>query len=245
MPTNELMAVPITLGWDSRMFSPSSFGSSTVTDARVGRQVAKLLAALQMRMIRDSGVAGGVHTRQQDHVSTREPSDRESTGAASLDITDLYTKHATAMFRVAVSVVRDHALAEDVVQEAIVKAWRHLDTFRGDSSPKTWLLRITHNTAVSTLRRLRDTPHDPTELPDTPHEMVESSAMTAAFLTAFDEALFDLDELSRSVLALREIEVLPYDEIARILDVPLPTVKTRLFRARHQLATALADWDPT
>lgn len=198
-----------------------------------------------MRIIRDSDVSGGVSTKQEDDAWTREPSDRESTGAAPLDITDLYTSHAGAMFRVAVSVVRDHALAEDVVQESIVKAWRHLHTFRGDSSPKTWLLRITHNTAVSMLRRLRDTPHDPTELPDTPHEAVESSAMTAAFLSAFDEALFDLDELSRSILALREIEDLAYDDIARILDVPLPTVKTRLFRARHQLATALADWDPT
>ena len=65
MPTNGFMADPITLGWDSRMFSPSSFGSSTVTDARVGRQVAKLLAALQMRMIRDSDVTGGLDSRTE------------------------------------------------------------------------------------------------------------------------------------------------------------------------------------
>lgn len=225
--------------------SSSTFGSFGGRDAWIARQVAKLSRALEMRMARDSAVSSGVPvTDTQTREAEGPDGERHPSSAVPLDITSLYTDHAAAMFRVAVSVVRDHALAEDVVQDAIVKAWRHLDTFRGDSSPKTWLLRITHNTAVSTLRKLRDTPYDPTELPDVPHEVVESSAMTSAFLDAFNEALFELDELSRSIIALREIEDLPYEEIAAILDVPLPTVKTRLFRARHHLAGALSGWGP-
>ena len=58
----------------------------------------------------------------------------------------------------------------------------------------------------------------------------------------FEEALDKLDELSRSIVVLREIEGLPYDEIAELLEVPLPTVKTRLLRARRVLAAALSDW---
>jgi len=71
-------------------------------------------------------------------------------------IEDIVGEHSGATYRVALSVVRDHALAEDVVQESVVKAWQALDSFRGDANVRTWLLRITHNTAISALRKRRD-----------------------------------------------------------------------------------------
>ncbi len=159
-----------------------------------------------------------------------------------LSIDELYRLHAAAMYRVAVSVVRDHALAEDVVHEATIRAWRYLDTFRGDGSPKSWLLRITHNTAVSMLRKLKDTPHDPMLMPETRITHVEEAALDGAFLSAFETALFELDEISRSAVALREIEGMAYEDIAEVLGVPLSTVKTRLFRARARLGDRLAPW---
>lgn len=169
--------------------------------------------------------------------------DREA-ARERLDITELFQAHGDAMYRSAVSIVRDHALAEDVVQESLVRAWRALDTFRGDSSPRTWLLRITHNTAVSMLRRLRDSAIDPLDMPESPVETADTEdlGMASALLAAIEEALFELDELSRAVVVLREIENLSYEEISELLRVPLPTVKTRLFRARRHLSDVLEGW---
>lgn len=155
----------------------------------------------------------------------------------------LVRDHLDAVYRVAYSVVRDNALAEDVAQDSLLKAWNALPTFRGDSSLRSWLLRITHNTAISTLRRRREELRDPELLPEkqtlssTEHQVVDRMSMGA-----FEDALDELDELSRSIVVLREIEGLSYDEIASMLDVPLPTVKTRLLRSRRVLAAALADW---
>lgn len=157
----------------------------------------------------------------------------------------LVRDHLDAVYRVAFSVVRDSALAEDVSQDAILKAWNALPSFRGDSSLRSWLLRITHNTAISTLRRRREEVRDPDLLPErestssTEHQVVDNLS-----IDAFEAALDRLDELSRSIVVLREIEGLSYDEIAEILEVGLPTVKTRLLRARRILASALEGWRP-
>lgn len=158
---------------------------------------------------------------------------------------DLVREHLDAVYRVAFSVVRDSALAEDVSQDAILKAWQALPTFRGDSSLRSWLLRITHNTAISTLRRRREEVRDPRLLPEQPAlSTTETRVVDRASIDAFEEALDDLDELSRSIVVLREIEGLSYDEIAEVLDVAMPTVKTRLLRARRVLAAALEGWRP-
>ncbi len=149
------------------------------------------------------------------------------------------------MYRVALSVVRDHDLAEDVTQDALLRAWQALPTFRGDAPLRNWVLRITHNTAVSTLRRRRDESFDPAELPHAPTrpaDRVEQRVEARLSVDAFEVALESLDELSRSIVVLREIEGLSYEEIAGLLKVPLPTVKTRLLRARRVLADALEGW---
>lgn len=163
----------------------------------------------------------------------------------------LTRRHADAVYRVALSVTRDPDLAEDVSQDSLLKAWQALPSYRGEAPLKNWLLRITHNTAVSALRRRRDVHVDPADLPEgpatpyrSPPRSVESRVEARASLDAFETALDRLDELSRSVVVLREVEGLSYDEIATVLDVPLPTVKTRLLRARRLLATALEGWRP-
>ncbi len=157
----------------------------------------------------------------------------------------LVREHLDAVYRVAFSVVRDSALAEDVSQDAILKAWNALPTFRGESSLRSWLLRITHNTAISTLRKRREEVRDPNLLPERASESTtERSVVDRLSIDAFEEALDQLDELSRSIVVLREIEGLSYDEIAEILEVGLPTVKTRLLRARRVLASALEGWRP-
>ena len=176
--------------------------------------------------------ASGSHRGQMDATLTPEQ-----------QLEALVRDHLDSVYRVAFSVVRDSALAEDVSQDAILKAWNALPTFRGDSSLRSWLLRITHNTAISSLRKRREELRDPDLLPEAPtRTSTESEVLDRISMADFEEALDKLDELSRSIVVLREIEGLPYDEIAELLEVPLPTVKTRLLRARRVLAAALSDW---
>lgn len=161
------------------------------------------------------------------------------------DMHELMVEHSDAVFRLAFSVVRDRSLAEDVTQETMLKAWLALPTFRGESSLRGWIMRIAHNTAISTLRSRRSILSDPNEMPEAP-EIIEKSTERrvegAAAVDDFVEALDLLDDLSRSIVVLRELEGMSYDEISRVLDVPLPTIKTRLLRSRRFLGNALKEW---
>lgn len=150
----------------------------------------------------------------------------------------LVREHATAMYRVALAIVRDPALAEDVVQESVLRAWDNLSTFRGEGSMRGWLLRITHNAAVSELRRRREVPSDPATLPSRPVEGPDYRAVWVSELEAVAAALDTLDELSRSILALRVSEGMAYEQIAQTLGITLGQVKIRLLRARRVLAAA-------
>ncbi len=162
------------------------------------------------------------------------------------ELHQLVVEHGDAIYRLALSVVRDKSLAEDIAQETLIKAWLALPTFRGDSSLRGWVLRITHNTAISTIRRRRAVVIDPHDMPETPIKVersVESRVQGEIVMDDFVEALDLLDDLSRSIVVLRELEGLSYDEISEVLDVPLPTVKTRLLRARRKLGAALREWE--
>ena len=161
------------------------------------------------------------------------------------ELHNLVVEHGEAVYRLALSIVRDSALAEDVAQDTMMKAWLALPTFRGDSSPRSWVLRIAHNTAVATLRTRRAVVIDPHDLPERetrPDRSVEAHVQSDAVMDEFVAALETLDELSRSIVVLRELEGLSYEEIAEVLNVPMPTVKTRLLRARRRLGSALREW---
>ena len=144
----------------------------------------------------------------------------------------LFAEHGASVYRMARSVVRDPGLAEDVTQETFIRAWQHHESYRGDAPIRHWLLRIAHNLAVSTLRTIREESTDPGRLSS--HDAVHPDDVVADRLL-IDEALGTLDPLSRAVVVLREVERLSYAEISDVLQVPMPTVKTRLFRARGRL----------
>ena len=163
------------------------------------------------------------------------------------DLSQLVAEHGESIYRVALSVVRDPALAEDVAQDTLVKAWLALPTFRGESSLKSWVLRIARNTAISTIRTRRSVVMDPFMMPEeasAADRSVERKVETNEAMEDFVGALGELDDLSRSVVILRDVEGLSYDEISEVLDVPLSTVKTRLMRARRRLGSALEEWAP-
>lgn len=140
------------------------------------------------------------------------------------------------MFHLAQSMLQDAALAEDTVQEAIVRAWQSYGSFRHESSLRTWLLTITRNQAVSAARRRRDIPSDPDQMIDRPTTSTpEDAAMADEASTAAWRQIARLDPLSRSILILHDVDGETYQSIAEILNVPLSTVRTRLFRARRTI----------
>ena len=159
-------------------------------------------------------------------------------------LTQLIDEHAAAVYHVAFGVLRDAQLAEDVVQETMIKAWKSLGDFRGESSTRTWVLRIAHNTAIDALRRRRERSVAPSDLRDDDGSTVDDPARRAegrADVELLREALAALDEMSRTIVVLREVDGLSYQEIADTLEIPIATVKTRLLRARRALDGALRD----
>ena len=118
------------------------------------------------------------------------------TNASEEQFQALIADHAEVIYRVAYSVVRDEHLAEDIVQETIIKAWQALPSWRGDGSLRGWVLSIAHNTAVSYLRRMRDTSTEPARLPE---------RASSADVERETDARADLDRL-RLALA-EEIEI--------------------------------------
>jgi RNA polymerase sigma factor (sigma-70 family) len=141
--------------------------------------------------------------------------------------------------------------AEDLIQEACLRAFRFLDTFRGGNS-KAWLLTIVRNTYYSDLKKHRlDTltvPLDENDAQDQAAEaewLVDAGQDVVAFLERQDtkrlvgQALAHVPEQFREVVLLRDLEELSYQEIARIAQIPLGTVMSRLSRGRKLLARAL------
>ena len=165
---------------------------------------------------------------------------------SSSPLEELVAAFGTSMFRVAKSIVGDRSMAEDVVQDALLRVWMHLDDYRGDAPLKNWVLRITHNCAVSAVRKRRDEARDPMVLSEAEAPAASSDpARVTAGRAAVDDlwlALDQLDATSRSIVVLREIERLSYEEIGELLNLALPTVKTRLFRARRTLSEHLKEW---
>ncbi len=143
--------------------------------------------------------------------------------------------------------------AEDVTQEAFVRAYRSLSRFRGASSFHTWLYRIAGNLAIDVVRRRRRNDvsafslDEPLESDDGQYEREiaddaggpEDATETREMQVAVRRAIMDLPAKLRDVMILYELQGETYEDIAEILNVPLGTVKSRLFNARNQLKDRL------
>ena len=163
----------------------------------------------------------------------------------------LVEKYQRKLGRLLSRLVRDPGEVEDVTQEAFVKAYRALPSFRGDSAFYTWLYRIGINTAKNYLVAMgRRTPtsteidaedaegHESGEqLRDinTPESLLLSKEIAATVNAAIES----LPEELRSAIQLRELEGMSYEEIAKLMDCPIGTVRSRIFRAREAIAERL------
>lgn len=146
--------------------------------------------------------------------------------------------------------LRDQDEVQDVAQEAFIKAYRALPRFRGDSAFYTWLYRIAINTAknhlVSRSRRPPDTDID-VDMEEGTHQeslsdMVnpENSLATDQLEAVVYRAIDDLAEDLKVAVTLREFEGLSYEEIAEVMDCPVGTVRSRIFRAREAIEKKIA-----
>lgn len=163
----------------------------------------------------------------------------------------LVSKYQRKLARLLSRFIRDATEVEDVTQEAFIKAYRALPTFRGDSAFYTWLYRIGINTAKNYLvamgRRAPTTTdidseeaegfEDGDQLRDlnTP----ENQMMSRQVAETVNQTLEELPEELRTAITLREIEGLSYEDIANIMNCPIGTVRSRIFRAREAIAEHL------
>lgn len=163
----------------------------------------------------------------------------------------LVMKYQRKLARLLSRFLKDPAEVDDVSQDAFVKAYRALPTFRGDSAFYTWLYRIGINTAknylVSAGRRApTSTDHDASEAENfddgeqlrdinTPESLMMSKEVGRAVNDAIDTLPDDL----RTAIQLREIDGLSYEEIAAIMNCPIGTVRSRIFRARDAISARL------
>jgi RNA polymerase sigma-70 factor (ECF subfamily) len=165
----------------------------------------------------------------------------------------LVLKYQHKVVKLVMRYLRNPADAEDVAQEAFVKAYRALPQFRGDSAFYTWLYRIAINTAKNALAARERNPvsyeldlqsnDDSSDMvsrlkdPETP----EGLALTEEIRDTVNHAIEELPEDLRTAIVLRELEGMSYEEIAASMDCPVGTVRSRIFRAREAIDRRLRE----
>ena len=154
----------------------------------------------------------------------------------------LMRRHEGRMYSVAIRMCGNREDAQDCVQDAMLRIYRALDRFKGQSSFSTWVYRITMNTCLDELRRrkvrastsldtLLESGWSPTDETDTP----EQHALDAERRRALSGAIQSLPEDMRSAIVLREMQGLSYEEISDVLSVNVGTIKSRISRGREKL----------
>lgn len=158
----------------------------------------------------------------------------------------LVIKYQDRLFNTLARLVGSADDAQDLTQEALTQAYLKLDSFQGNSAFYTWLYRIAFNLAMSHRRKripvtvLDGQPESRIPEPVDRGESPEELMATQQRIASVKEAIGQLPDDQRQVVVLREIEGCDYQQIAEILDIPLGTVRSRLFRARMELKNKLA-----
>ena len=156
----------------------------------------------------------------------------------------LVLKYQSRVVATAFKYVKERQLAEDIAQEAFIKSYKSIDSFREESSFYTWVYRITVNTAknylVSAKRRdevvISDLSEDDSFYPersdvDSPQDLLKANELRDLIF----ETLSSLGEETRTALSLREFDGLSYEQIAEIVKCPVGTVRSRIFRGREMI----------
>lgn len=191
-----------------------------------------------------SNPTAGNREIDQELVERAQRGDKQAFGM-------LVDKYQRKLGRLLSRLIRDQAEIEDVVQESFIKAYRALPNFRGDSAFYTWLYRIGINTAKNYLVSMGRRPQvsNDIEIEDAENfedagelrtmETPETELMTKEIAQTVNDTVEGLPEELRTAITLREIEGMSYEEIATLMDCPIGTVRSRIFRARETIAQKL------
>jgi RNA polymerase sigma-70 factor (ECF subfamily) len=156
-------------------------------------------------------------------------------------LVELFEANVDAAFSVAYRLVWNRADAQDVVQNAFVKAAHGREQLRDASKARSWLLSITYREALMVLRARRDVPTDPIDLPEhatarlDPADLVVQHELAGVMRAAIDR----LPEALRTAFVLRDVEELPIGDVAEVLEIGMSAAKMRVARARECLRIAL------
>ncbi|MDG1494825.1 MAG: RNA polymerase sigma factor RpoE [Porticoccaceae bacterium] len=164
----------------------------------------------------------------------------------------LVLKYQYKVHAIVARFIRDSDEVRDVVQEAFIKAYRALPKFRGDSQFYTWLYRIAVNTAKNYLvARSRRPPSSDVDLEDAQyysgsdqlkdHSSPENQLFRDQLEAVINQAIIELPEDLRTAVTLREYEGLSYEDIAAVMDCPVGTIRSRIFRGREAIDALVAE----
>ncbi|MDQ1178704.1 RNA polymerase sigma factor [Rhodococcus sp. SORGH_AS_0301] len=158
---------------------------------------------------------------------------------------EIVRTHGPAMFRYARNMLRDDGVAEEVVQDAFVAAWKSLGNYRSDSALRTWLFGITAHKAIDATRRRIPRPHEEWLFDDAVSDVSDDPEVRATesrFLAELRVALGALPQMQRSCWLLREVEGMTHVEIGEILSMSPSAVRGQVTRARTTLSERMASW---
>ncbi len=155
---------------------------------------------------------------------------------------ELIRRHQDFVFGATLRIVKDRPQAEDLAQEAFIRAYRARDRFRGDAAVRTWLYRIATNLAMNAVARRREFPTDSFMEHSGAAVGPEREVETTELRAHLHEAIGRLSDELRVPLVLREHRALSYQEIADTTGLPLNTVRTRILRAKRALRSQMEAW---
>ena len=190
------------------------------------------------------------------HAARHEDADlvKETLEGNQLSFQLLIERYQERIFGLVRHYAKSAVEIEDIVQDTFIKAYRKLDSFEHQSSFSTWLHRIAVNTALDFLKRAGRSPVRAVEDPELAPSPAEGGARSLAAPDASmereeiqritHEVLEELPEIFRTVLVLRELEGMAYQEMADVLGISIGTVESRLFRARARFKDALIRLHP-
>lgn len=153
------------------------------------------------------------------------------------DYEELFQKYRDRAYRLALRLVQDTAIAEDIVQEVHIKCWRNRKSIAKMGNPGAWIMRVTRNLSIDKIRARKKT----TDLDDIAYSAPsqdtspDRAAEIRNMMRILKELVDELPEKQKSIFQLREIEGLKYKEISETLDVSVNEVKINLFRARQRI----------
>lgn len=155
----------------------------------------------------------------------------------------LYSRHHVRLYRFLVRLVRNEAMAEELMNEVFMECWRKADSFEGRSAVSTWMMTIAHNRAVSLMRKRSEASLDEdyaAQIPDsedTPEVVSQKRSKAEVMRTCMEK----LSSEHREIIDLVYYHDKSVAEVADIVEIPVNTVKTRMFYARKKLAELMRD----